>query len=82
MKWVYLLQSESDPAKRYRRLADDLDQRLGEDNAGRVRSTAEHKPWRIVVAIRFEDDGRAAQFEKYMKSGSGHAFASRHFWSS
>jgi hypothetical protein len=34
----------------------------------------------VVIAIRFADDCRADAFEKYLKSGSGHAFANRHFW--
>jgi hypothetical protein len=32
------------------------------------------------VAIKFEDDQKALAFEKYLKSGSGRAFANRHFW--
>jgi hypothetical protein len=34
----------------------------------------------MVVAIRFENNRKAQAFEKYLKSGSGHAFAKRHFW--
>ncbi len=30
--------------------------------------------------MRFDDDARADAFERYLKSGSGHAFARRHFW--
>jgi hypothetical protein len=30
--------------------------------------------------IRFEDEKRDAAFERYLKSGSGHAFAKRHLW--
>jgi hypothetical protein len=45
-----------------------------------VRHTAEYAPWEIHVAIRFRDDRRAADFERYLKSGSGHAFANRHLW--
>jgi hypothetical protein len=37
-------------------------------------------PWELVVAVRFEDARRAAAFEQYLKSGSGRAFAKRHFW--
>jgi hypothetical protein len=33
-----------------------------------------------VVVIRFDDDGKAEAFERYLKSGSGHAFARRHLW--
>jgi hypothetical protein len=33
-----------------------------------------------VVVIRFEDDAKAEAFERYLKFGSGHAFAAKHFW--
>jgi hypothetical protein len=32
-----------------------------------------------VVSIRFADPRVAARFERYLKSGSGRAFAKRHF---
>ena len=49
-------------------------------NAGKTRSTRSHRPWEIVVAIYFADPGKAQAFERYLKHGSGHAFANRHFW--
>jgi len=42
--------------------------------------TSRFMPWKIVVSIRFEDDDQAARFERYLKAGSGHAFASKHLW--
>jgi len=33
-----------------------------------------------ALRIRFAEDQKADAFEKYLKSGSGHAFAKRHFW--
>jgi hypothetical protein len=32
------------------------------------------------VVVEFSDDAKADMFETYLKSGSGHAFAKRHFW--
>jgi hypothetical protein len=29
--------------------------------------------------VGFEEEGKAHAFERYLKSGSGHAFARRHF---
>ncbi len=43
-------------------------------------SIRKHRPWRPIVVIRFQDDGKAEAFERYPKGGSGHAFARRHFW--
>ena len=80
VKYVYLLESISNPRQRYRGLTDNLVARLACHSAGEVRSTARYRPWHPVVAIQFESDTRAAAFEKYLKSGSGHAFANRHLW--
>jgi len=82
MKYVYLLQSINDPSKRYVGLTDNLQKRLDEHNAGKSAHTSRHALWEITVAIQFRDEQRAFDFEKYIKSGSGHAFAKRHFWPS
>jgi predicted GIY-YIG superfamily endonuclease len=59
---------------------DNLRQRLAEHNAGRSPHTSKHRPWTVAVALYFEDTGKADAFERYLKDGSGHAFARRHFW--
>jgi hypothetical protein len=33
-----------------------------------------------VAKFGFEDDAKAYEFEQYLKSGSGRAFAKRRFW--
>ena len=80
MHTVYLLQSERFPRKRYIGLTADLDQRLDYHNWGKSSHTARHRPWKLKVAIQFDDKDKAAAFEQYLKRGSGHAFARRHFW--
>ncbi len=80
MKYVYLLQRLSCPDKRYVGLTNDLNSRLKDHNSGKSPHTAKFKPWQVVVAIRFSDDQKAEAFETYLKSGSGHVFAKRHFW--
>jgi putative endonuclease len=40
--------------------------------------TPEGKPWVIDVIVEFANERRAIAFEKYLKSGSGNAFAKRH----
>jgi hypothetical protein len=44
-------------------------------NAGAVTHTSKFRPWRIKSYIAFADEARAVAFEKYLKSGSGRAFA-------
>ncbi len=80
MKYVYLLESVSCQGKRYIGTTSDLNNRLKEHNAGKSPHTAKFKPWKIIVAVRFTDNHRAEVFEEYLKNGSGHALAKRHFW--
>jgi predicted GIY-YIG superfamily endonuclease len=80
MMYVYLLKSERDPNQRYVGLTADLKKRLDEHNRGKSPHTAKHAPWKVIVAVWFEDATKAAAFEKYLKVGSGHSFANRHFW--
>jgi len=81
MKYVYLLRSLSNPQRTYIGLTDDLQRRLDEHNGGKSSHTSKNTPWRIEVAVRFADESKATDFERYLKSGSGHAFAKRHLWS-
>jgi len=78
--YVYLIESTSHPGKRYIGLTTNLKRRLAEHNEGKSSHTAKYKPWKVVVAVWFEDRAKAIKFERYLKSGSGHAFANRRFW--
>ena len=80
MRCVYLLRSIKAPSKRYVGCTDDLKRRLAEHNAGKSAYTAAYAPWKVVVAIYFSDSRKADAFERYLKQGTGHAFARRHFW--
>lgn len=80
MVWVYLLKSIPHPKQRYIGVAESLDERLSDHNSGKSSCTARYKPWKVITAIRFEDESRAFSFERYLKSGSGSAFANRHLW--
>jgi predicted GIY-YIG superfamily endonuclease len=53
--------------------------RLADHNAGPFRLTADGRPWNIDLVVEFTDETRALKFERYLKSGSGVAFAKRHF---
>ena len=77
---VYLLETMRYPQQRYVGLASDPEERLREHNAGKSPHTSKYAPWRLVAVVRLDKPGRAAAFERYLKSGSGRAFAKRHFW--
>ena len=81
MKYVYLLQSTSHPDQRYVGLTSDLKKRLAAHNAGQSSHTVKFRPWTLVSYLAFTDDAKATAFEKYLKSGSGHAFANKRLWS-
>ncbi len=79
MQQVYILQSLKDPTRYYVGATTHVDARIRKHNEGGSPHTSRFRPWRLTVSIRFEDDGRARQFERYLKSPSGRAFAAKHF---
>ena len=79
MMYVYILQSLSYPERFYDGITEDLKFRLKKHNAGEVSHTAKYKPWTIKNYFAFEDHEKAYAFERYLKSGSGRAFAKKHF---
>ena len=78
MQYVYMLQSESEPDQRYVGSTSDLKRRFADHNAGHPPHTAKFDPWKLVTYVAFSDSRKAASFERYLKSGSGCAFAKRH----
>ena len=80
MFYVYLIESVAHRDQRYVGVTSDLKRRLQEHNAGKSTHTAKHRPWRLTTYIAFSDQPKAESFERYLKSGSGHAFANRRLW--
>lgn len=80
MKHVYLLQSIAHPEQHYTGLTADVDKRLAAHNAGQSSHTAKYRPWQLVLSLAFHDKNKAIAFEAYLKTGSGRAFAAKHFW--
>jgi len=77
--YVYILQSEKAPQRFYTGFTENLESRLKAHNSGQVSHTSKYRPWKIETAIAFRSRKKAAAFEKYLKSHSGRAFASKHF---
>ena len=77
--YVYILESVPNSEHFYVGLTEDLHDRFRKHNAGEVPHTSKFKPWAIKNAIAFRDRDRALAFERYLKSGSGRAFARKHF---
>jgi putative endonuclease len=77
---VYIIESLTDPRRHYTgHTSWDVAARLAWHNDGRSHHTAKHRPWKVNVSIEFEEEAVAVAFERYLKSGSGRAFAKRHF---
>jgi predicted GIY-YIG superfamily endonuclease len=79
MIYVYVLQSIEDTERFYVGIAKDLKSRLKQHNAGEVFHTSKYKPWKVKNYVAFDDERKAHAFERYLKSGSGRAFAKKHF---
>ena len=78
-RFVYVLRSDSDPARHYVGCASDVEERLDWHNGGPSGYTLQYRPWRLIVVVEFPNETTAIRFERYLKSGSGRAFAKRHF---
>lgn len=75
--YVYILQSLADPTQFYTGLCSNVDARLAAHNAGQSPHTSKFKPWRLLSSHFFADENAAIAFERYLKSGSGRAFAAK-----
>ena len=79
MRYVYLLQSETVGSQRYVGVTSELESTNGDHNAGKSPHTSKHTPWKLVTYVAFSDARKAETFERYLKSGSGHAFAKKDY---
>jgi putative endonuclease len=80
MYFVYLLRSIKYPDKVYIGYTENLEARLKEHNLGNSLYTSKYTPWEIVTYVGFRSQIKAIEFEQYLKSGSGSAFALKRFW--
>ena len=79
-RFVYVLKSADSKPHFYIGLTSDVHARLADHNAGRCPHTARLTgPGSFTSPSKFPDEQRAIDFERYLKSGSGRAFAKRHF---
>jgi putative endonuclease len=79
LRFVYVLKNTESTPRFYVGLTAEVEARLAQHNAGRSTHTSRYRPWHLHVVIQFPDETRAVRFERYLKSGSGRAFARRHF---
>lgn len=76
--YVYILELKW--GKHYVGFTGNLQDRMRRHELGHVKYTSGHLPIRLVWYASFEEQYTAVQFEKYLKKGSGRAFAKKHLY--
>ena len=77
MYYVYILKSKKTRAQTYIGYTSDLRQRFERHNQGLSKHTAKFRPWELIFYAVFPDKQVALEFESYLKSHSGKAFAQK-----
>ncbi len=78
MFYTYILRSQSHPQQLYTGSTTNLRTRLQAHNSGKSPHTSQFTPWTVVFYAAFPDKSLSHHFEKYLKTGSGRAFTSKH----
>ncbi|HSA83732.1 MAG TPA: GIY-YIG nuclease family protein [Patescibacteria group bacterium] len=73
MFYTYVLKSIS-YGTRYVGSAEDVNKRLIEHNAGKVRYTKGRRPWKLIYKESYKSRSEAMKREKFLKSGQGRNF--------
>lgn len=77
MYYVYILQSKKDNSH-YIGVTADLKNRLRKHNSGKAKYSNTKRPYKIIWYGAFFEKELAYNFERYLKSSSGYAFAKKH----
>ena len=77
MWYVYIIRSVAFPKQEYTGATLDLRRRISDHNDGKSSHTKKFKPWTLIWYCAFRDKYKALEFEKYLKSHSGRAFAKK-----
>jgi len=71
--YVYVIKSQID-GRLYKGMSEFPIRRLISHNAGKVRSTKGHRPWKLVYTEAHPSLGDAREREKFLKTGQGRDF--------
>ena len=77
MEFVYILKCADNTY--YTGHTANLDERIKRHNKGEIIYTKTRRPVVLVTYLAFSNKYKAIDFEKYLKSGSGKAFARKRF---
>jgi predicted GIY-YIG superfamily endonuclease len=70
---VYVIKC-STSNKNYTGMAEDVNARLKEHNAGKSKFTSGYGPWKLIYTEEYPDRESARKREKYLKSAAGRRF--------
>lgn len=76
MHYVYILKCVNNSI--YIGCTSNSEERLSRHKKGKIKSTKERTPVKMILYIVFPLKYKAFIFEKYLKSGSGRAFVNKH----
>jgi putative endonuclease len=76
--FVYVIRSDADPSRHYVGITSNMRDRLEWHNHGPSGHAGSRRPWSLVVSMEFANEPEALRFEKYLNTGSGRPFATRH----
>jgi putative endonuclease len=76
MQYVYILMCSD--GKKYTGCTSNLKLRIDRHKNGHVPATSDRRPVELITYLAFSDKHKAFNFEKYLKTGSGRAFANKH----
>lgn len=77
MYYIYILQSLKDQSH-YKGYTTDLKKQFKKHNEGGQKYSSQKKPFSLVWYCAFREKSKATTFERYLKHGSGFAFARKH----
>ena len=80
MHYVYMIRSILYPDQTYVGFTENLESRIIAHNHGQSPHTSKYKPWELITYLAFRERARALEFEKYLKSHAGKAFANKRLW--
>ena len=59
---------------------DNLEQEFATHNSGCAPDTSKFRPWKVVMHFAFAEESKAKDFQEFLKTPAGKAFAQRRLW--
>jgi hypothetical protein len=77
-RFAYFIRSQREPVRDDVGITSDPDRCLEWHSDDYCGHTTRHRPWSFVVVLEFSAERSGVAVGRYLKSGSGRAFAKRH----